>query len=196
MALLAARPALLFQHGATLSYPRRASLASSGTCDRGTIKSALWRRSRRSFARQHIDGVLRVPRLHPAQRHEQLSKQPCVTPGRPACHPYWRYHSVSVSSQGKVARYSYSLACRDRATYDANLQSAVNYTVATPADAPLSLTYGPSFFTLASQLKGQVTVGLNRQLNNQANSLAAGSRAKQSMGNLFAIELGNEPDCM
>ncbi|EIW63157.1 uncharacterized protein TRAVEDRAFT_26555 [Trametes versicolor FP-101664 SS1] len=83
---------------------------------------------------------------------------------------------------------------QDRATYDANLQSAVNYTVATPADAPLSLTYGPSFFTLASQLKGQVTVGLNRQLNNQANSLAAGSRAKQSMGNLFAIELGNEPD--
>ncbi|KAH9858510.1 glycoside hydrolase superfamily [Lenzites betulinus] len=83
---------------------------------------------------------------------------------------------------------------QDRATYDANLQSAVNYTVATPADAPTSLTYGPSFFTLASQLKGDVTIGLNRQLNNQANSLSAGSRAKQSMGNLFAIELGNEPD--
>ncbi|KAI0331016.1 hypothetical protein GY45DRAFT_1322942 [Cubamyces sp. BRFM 1775] len=83
---------------------------------------------------------------------------------------------------------------QDRATYDANLQIPVNYTVASPADAPTTLTYGPSFFTLASQLKGQVTVGLNRQLNNQANSLSAGSRAKQSMGNLFAIELGNEPD--
>ncbi|KAI0356333.1 hypothetical protein OH77DRAFT_1423976 [Trametes cingulata] len=83
---------------------------------------------------------------------------------------------------------------QDRATFDPNLQSPVNYTVASPADAPASLTYGPSFFTLASQLKGDVTVGLNRQLNNQANSLSAGTRAKQSMGNLFAIELGNEPD--
>ncbi|KAH9895067.1 glycoside hydrolase superfamily [Cubamyces lactineus] len=83
---------------------------------------------------------------------------------------------------------------QDRATYDPNLQTPVNYTVASPADAPTTLTYGPSFLTLASQLKGEVTVGLNRQLNNQANSLAAGSRAKQSMGNLFAIELGNEPD--
>ncbi|KAI0674810.1 hypothetical protein C8Q78DRAFT_965262 [Trametes maxima] len=83
---------------------------------------------------------------------------------------------------------------QDRATYDPNLQSAVNYTVASPADAPASLTYGPSFFTLASQLKGDVTIGLNRQLNNQNNSLSAGSRAKQSMRNLFAIELGNEPD--
>ncbi|KAI0829864.1 hypothetical protein BC628DRAFT_1314531 [Trametes gibbosa] len=83
---------------------------------------------------------------------------------------------------------------QDRATYDANLQSPVNYTVASPADAPASLTYGPSFFALAAQLNGDVTIGLNRQLNNQANSLSAGSRAKQSMGNLFAIELGNEPD--
>ncbi len=102
---------------------------------------------------------------------------------------------MRVLSLWKGPRYSCSLSHRDRATYDANLQSPVNYTVATPADAPLSLTYGPSFFTLASQLQGQVTVGLNRQLNNEANSLAAGSRAKQSMGNLFAIELGNEPDC-
>ncbi|KAI0768691.1 glycoside hydrolase superfamily [Trametes elegans] len=83
---------------------------------------------------------------------------------------------------------------QDRATYDPNLQSAVNYSVASPADAPASLTFGPSFFTLASQLKGDVTLGLNRQLNNQANSLAAGSRAKQGMGNLLALELGNEPD--
>ncbi|KAI9068399.1 glycoside hydrolase family 79 protein [Trametes sanguinea] len=83
---------------------------------------------------------------------------------------------------------------QDRATYDANLQTPVNYTVASPADAPTTLTYGPSFFSLAAQLQGEVTLGLNRQLNNQANTLAAGTRAKQSMGNLFAIELGNEPD--
>ncbi|KAH8107834.1 hypothetical protein BXZ70DRAFT_1003265 [Cristinia sonorae] len=83
---------------------------------------------------------------------------------------------------------------QDRATYNPNLASAVNYTVATPADAPASLTYGPSFFTLAGQLKGDVTVGLNRQLNNQAASLAAAVQAKKTMGNLFAFELGNEPE--
>ena len=84
---------------------------------------------------------------------------------------------------------------RDRATYDASLQTAVNYTVASPADAPTSLTYGPSFFTLANALKGDVTVGLNRQLNNQANTLSAGSRAKSSVSKLLALDLGNEPDC-
>ncbi|RPD78395.1 hypothetical protein L226DRAFT_502875 [Lentinus tigrinus ALCF2SS1-7] len=83
---------------------------------------------------------------------------------------------------------------QDRATYNASLASAVNYTVSSPLDAPTSLTYGPSFFSLASQMQGQVTVGLNRQLNNQANSLSAAQRAKSSMGNLYAIELGNEPD--
>ncbi|KAJ3487680.1 hypothetical protein NLI96_g3377 [Meripilus lineatus] len=83
---------------------------------------------------------------------------------------------------------------QDRATYNANLATAVNYTVASPADAPASLTFGPSFFTLASQMKGSVIVGLNRQLNNQAATRAAAIQAKNTMGNLFAIELGNEPE--
>jgi len=83
---------------------------------------------------------------------------------------------------------------QDRATYDPNLQSAVNYTVASPADAPASLTYGPSFFTLAGQLQSDVTLGLNRQLNDQAASLAAAVQAKNTMNNLFAFELGNEPE--
>ncbi|THH27708.1 hypothetical protein EUX98_g6485 [Antrodiella citrinella] len=84
---------------------------------------------------------------------------------------------------------------QDRATYDPELQSAVNYTVASPADAPDSLTYGPSFFTLAAQLQSDaVTLGLNRQLNNQAASLAAAVQAKNTMDNLFALELGNEPE--
>ncbi|CAL1708072.1 unnamed protein product [Somion occarium] len=83
---------------------------------------------------------------------------------------------------------------QDRATYNPTLSTAVNYTVASPADAPASLTYGPSFFSLASQMKGDVTVGLNRQLNNQAITLQAAQQAKQSIGNLFAIELGNEPE--
>lgn len=38
-------------------------------------------------------------------------------------------------------------------------------------------------------------MGLNRQLNNQPASLAAAVQAKASMGNIFAIELGNEPEC-
>lgn len=71
----------------------------------------------------------------------------------------------------------------------------MNYTVASPADAPTTLTYGPRFLTLASQMRGPVTLGLNRQLNNQSASLAAAQLAKQSMDNLFAIELGNEPEC-
>lgn len=71
----------------------------------------------------------------------------------------------------------------------------MNYTVASPADAPDSLTYGPPFITLASQLKGQVTLGLNRQLDNQSASLAAAVLAKKNMPNLFALELGNEPEC-
>ncbi len=88
-----------------------------------------------------------------------------------------------------------SIITRDRATFSPNLTSAVNYTVASPADAPASLTFGPSFFTLASRLKGEVTMGLNRQLDNQPASLAAAIQAKNTMGNLFVIELGNEPEC-
>ncbi|KAA1472941.1 glycoside hydrolase family 79 protein [Dentipellis sp. KUC8613] len=83
---------------------------------------------------------------------------------------------------------------QDRATYNAQLSTPVNYTVASSGDAPTSLTYGPQFFTLASQLQGDVTVGLNRQLNNQANALQAAQQAKSTVHNLLALELGNEPD--
>lgn len=84
---------------------------------------------------------------------------------------------------------------RDRATYDPNLPTAVNYSVASPEDAPASLTYGPSFFDLAADLSGDVTIGFNRQLNNLSNTGAAALEAQDSMSNLYAIELGNEPDC-
>lgn len=67
--------------------------------------------------------------------------------------------------------------------------------MASPADAPDTLTFGPPFMALASQLPGQVTLSLNRQLDNQSASLAAAVLAKQQMPNLFAIELGNEPEC-
>jgi hypothetical protein len=44
-------------------------------------------------------------------------------------------------------------------------------------------------------MKGDVTVGLNRRLNDQANTLAAAVQATKSMKNLLSIELGNEPEC-
>lgn len=38
-------------------------------------------------------------------------------------------------------------------------------------------------------------MGLNRQLNNETNTLEAAQRAVLSMHNLLSIELGNEPEC-
>lgn len=88
------------------------------------------------------------------------------------------------------------MARRDRATYDPALAAAVNYTVTNAADAPLTLTYGPSFFALAANLSGagNVTIGLNRRLNDRDNTLAAAREATRVMRNLYAIELGNEPE--
>ncbi|KAI5118607.1 hypothetical protein M0805_008038 [Coniferiporia weirii] len=83
---------------------------------------------------------------------------------------------------------------QDRATYDSSLSTAVNYTVASPDDAPDSLTYGPSFFALAGELPGDVTIGLNRQLNNISNTQAAAEQAVKSVKGLLALELGNEPE--
>ncbi|KAE8140444.1 hypothetical protein BDV38DRAFT_290173 [Aspergillus pseudotamarii] len=82
----------------------------------------------------------------------------------------------------------------DRATYDASSSSAVTYTVADPADAPSSLTFGPPFIALAADYDGQVIIGLNRRLNNQSNTIAAATLAKDTIQNLYAIELGNEPN--
>lgn len=86
---------------------------------------------------------------------------------------------------------------RDRATYDPKLTTAVNYTVADPSDAPNSLAYGPSFFALAERLKGDVTVGLNRQLNNITITRLAAVQGQKTINpaHLLAFELGNEPDC-
>ena len=85
---------------------------------------------------------------------------------------------------------------RDRGTYDPNLQTAVNYTVPDPSQAPATLTYGPSFFSLANNLRGNVTIGLNRQLNNIDNVRSAITVAQKTVTSLLAIELGNEPDCL
>ncbi|KAJ4328835.1 hypothetical protein N0V84_000622 [Fusarium piperis] len=48
--------------------------------------------------------------------------------------------------------------------------------------------------SLAAQYSGNVILGLNRRLNNMDNTIAAAKVAKQNMGNLDAIELGNEPN--
>lgn len=86
------------------------------------------------------------------------------------------------------------LPVRDRAAYDAHLTSAVKYTVPSSSTSPRSLEFGPSFFELAAQLRGNVTVGLNRRYDNQKNTREAALEAKRMMWNLFAIELGNEPE--
>ena len=84
---------------------------------------------------------------------------------------------------------------RDRATYDPSLTLAVNYTVASSADAPTTLTYGPSFISLAASYGGEIILGLNRRLNNIANSISAAKLAQSEASNLYAMELGNEPNC-
>jgi hypothetical protein len=37
---------------------------------------------------------------------------------------------------------------------------------------------------------------LNRRLANDSNTIAAAKVARSEMNNLYAIELGNEPNCM
>ncbi|CAG8306653.1 unnamed protein product [Penicillium salamii] len=83
---------------------------------------------------------------------------------------------------------------QDRATYDPSSSEAVTYTVASTKDAPASLTYGPSFMSLASEYAGKVIIGLNRRLDNISNTIAAALVAQKDMDNLYAIELGNEPN--
>lgn len=74
------------------------------------------------------------------------------------------------------------------------MTSAVSYTVPSAGAAPNSLTYGPSFFDLAGKLSGPTTIGINRRLNNLTNGIAAAKQAVSAMNNLYAFELGNEPD--
>ncbi|KAH9904087.1 glycoside hydrolase family 79 protein [Xylariomycetidae sp. FL2044] len=83
---------------------------------------------------------------------------------------------------------------QDRARYDAGTDAYVVYAVASPADAPASLTFGPRFLALAAGYGGSVVVGLNRGRNDLGNTVDAARAAVASMGNLLAVELGNEPE--
>ncbi|PYH92000.1 hypothetical protein BO71DRAFT_400924 [Aspergillus ellipticus CBS 707.79] len=83
---------------------------------------------------------------------------------------------------------------QDRATYNASLASAVSYSVDSPDDAPETLTFGDPYMELAASYEGTVTLGLNRRLDNISNTIAAAKVAKSKIANLYAIELGNEPN--
>ena len=84
---------------------------------------------------------------------------------------------------------------QDRAQYDPSTSAYVVYSVARPADAPMTLTFGPKFMTLAGTYAGSVVLGLNRAKNNIQNTIAAAKVAVAEIKNLLAIELGNEPEC-
>ncbi|KAF4498281.1 hypothetical protein FAGAP_5570 [Fusarium agapanthi] len=82
-----------------------------------------------------------------------------------------------------------------RATYDPALKGYVSYSVNNPLEAPMSLTYGPKFFDLIKKFGSESILGFNRGLNNRTNTFAAVLKAKEKVAkNLWAIELGNEPD--
>lgn len=51
------------------------------------------------------------------------------------------------------------------------------------------------YFNTAAQLAGPTIIGLNRQLNKLNLTIAAATVAVSKMSNLFAFELGNEPNC-
>jgi hypothetical protein len=84
---------------------------------------------------------------------------------------------------------------QDRATYDPTTSAYVVYSVSSAANAPTNLTFGSSFMSLAAEYGGSVVLGLNRGHNNITNTVAAAKTAVSEMGNLLAIELGNEPEC-
>ncbi|KAJ5926689.1 hypothetical protein N7516_008462 [Penicillium verrucosum] len=83
---------------------------------------------------------------------------------------------------------------QDRATYDSSSTEAVTYTVASTGAAPETLTYGPSFISLAAGYAGEVIIGLNRRLDDISNTISAALLVQSKMENLYSIELGNEPN--
>ena len=60
---------------------------------------------------------------------------------------------------------------RDRATYNASLGSPVSYIVASPSDAPASLTFGPSYMELAGKYAGNITIGMTFPIRRDLGSL-------------------------
>ncbi|OQD87766.1 hypothetical protein PENANT_c005G05608 [Penicillium antarcticum] len=100
--------------------------------------------------------------------------------------------SPPSNSSGQISAAPVGVS--DRATYDASSTEAVTYTVASPGDAPQTLTYGPSFISLAATYAGKVIIGLNRRLDDISNTISAALLVQSKMDNLYSIELGNEPN--
>ncbi|KAJ5141040.1 hypothetical protein N7526_002035, partial [Penicillium atrosanguineum] len=75
---------------------------------------------------------------------------------------------------------------QDRATYNASSVETVNYTVASTIDAPESLTYGPSFISLAASYVGRVIVCLNRRLDKLSNTASAALLIQSQIKNLYS----------
>lgn len=48
---------------------------------------------------------------------------------------------------------------------------------------------------MAAGYGGEIILGLNRRLNNISNTIAAAELAQSQATNLYAMELGNEPNC-
>jgi hypothetical protein len=61
----------------------------------------------------------------------------------------------------------------------------------------LTQCFEPDYILLTIfQIKVKLTsLGLNRRLNDVTNTIAAAEFALSKMSNLYAIELGNEPNC-
>ncbi|KAK7187721.1 hypothetical protein DPSP01_004558 [Paraphaeosphaeria sporulosa] len=59
----------------------------------------------------------------------------------------------------------------------------------------MDLTYGPKFFDLINEFGAETILGFNRGRGNKTNTFAAILEArKRASKNIYAIELGNEPD--
>jgi hypothetical protein len=72
----------------------------------------------------------------------------------------WRHYTVCFSCfQDAGDEEVLKCLCRDRATYDPATSAYVVYTVASPTDAPASLTFGSSLMKLAATYAGTVVLG-------------------------------------
>ncbi|KAI8444599.1 hypothetical protein BY996DRAFT_6425622 [Phakopsora pachyrhizi] len=83
---------------------------------------------------------------------------------------------------------------QDRAAYAPNLSVPIKNNLTKNSLVPNNITYGPKYFQIASQLDGPTTIGVNRRENNLNNAIIAVQEALKTVKNLYAIELGNEPE--
>lgn len=91
-------------------------------------------------------------------------------------------------------RRHYPVRIIDRALYDGEQKAPSSYKLQPGVHVPKQLTFGSNFIELAASLKGPTTLGLNRESNNFTNVAEAIAQALLKMDNLYAFELGNEPE--